>query len=132
MARSFYYLVAGFAVAATRGQVPLAVSLAEVSWFRFLALLDFDGVGHAGAESLLDQGDLAAGGRRREMRKVHRYLGTTDVINSNRQDRDAGSLVPESKVHALLRYRDGLDFRVYDHLGIGVGVESTFSRCDAT
>lgn len=118
-------LIARFAVAATVGEVPLAVSLAEEG-----GLLDNHRVIHASADRLLDERHFATRRRRREVREVHGNLRTADVVNFDGQDGDASTLIAEREVHALLRHRDRLYLRVYHHPGISV--EPSLARGDAS
>lgn len=71
-------LIARFTVATTRWKVPFAVSLAEEGW-----LFDFHSVRDTSADRLFNERDLATGRRGRKMGKVHRDLGTADVIHLN-------------------------------------------------
>lgn len=112
-------LVAGLAEASAALQVPVAVAFAQVFGRRVL-----DGVGHADAVRLLDGGQLAAGGRGRERGERGRHLGTRDVVDSDGQERDAGALVAERKVHTFLRHRDGAHLRVDDHLSRAIQIEN--------
>ena len=108
-------LVSRLAVASAARKVPLSVPFAEEG-----GLLDHHRVGHASADRLLDQRDLATRRRGREVGKVDGNLRTADVVDLDGKNGDAGALVPERKVDALLRHRYRLHLRVYHHLGVGV------------
>lgn len=120
-------------MAPARRQIPLAIALAEEGGFWLLALV-VHRVGHACASSLLNHSHFAARRRRREVREVDRDFGAADVVHPDRQDRDAGALVPEGEVNALFRHRYRLDLCVDDHLGVGVesALSGGDSTCDAT
>lgn len=111
-------LEAGLALAPARGQVPLAVALAQVG-----GRLHLLGVVHALARRLLDHRHLAARRRRREAGEVDRRLRARDVVHLDGEQGDAGALVPEREVHALLVDGDRLDLRVDDDLAVGGLVE---------
>ena len=120
-------LKARLALAASGGQVPLAVPLAQVRGGLHLLR-----VVHALARGLLYHRHLAARRCCREAGEVDRCLRTGDVVHLDGEERDAGALVPESEVHALLVDGDGLDLRVDDHFAVGGLVEAALSRGDAT
>lgn len=114
-------LEAGFTLAATRGQVPLPVTLAQVG-----GSADLLRVLHAAARGLFDEGDLAARRGGREMGEVDGRLWAGDVVHLDSEKRNAGALIPEGEVHALLGDRYGFDLRVDVHFG--VGIESALPR----
>lgn len=112
-------LEAGLALAAARGQVPLAVALAQVRGGLHLL-----GVVHALARGLLDDRHLATRRRRREAGEVDRRLRARDVVHLDGEQRDAGALIPEREVHPFLVDGDGLHLRVDDDLAVGRLVEA--------
>jgi len=118
-------LVARFAMASARREIPFAISLAEES-----RLGDFDGIRNTNAARLLNKRNLATGWCGRKMCEVHRNFRATDVVYLDGQDRYASALVTKGEVDALLRHRNRLHFGVYHHLGIRV--EPTLARSYTT
>lgn len=84
---------------------------------------------HARARRLLYARDLRPRGRGGEVRERLGDFRARDVVHLYSQEGDAGALVPEGEVHALLGDGDGPDLRVDDDVG-RVG-EASFVSSDA-
>ena len=108
-------LITRFAVASSSRKIPFAISLAEECW-----LLDFHRISNTDSFGLFNKGHFPASGRFWKVGEVHGDFWTTDVVDLNRQDRDASSLISKGEVDSFFGHWDWFHLSVDYHFCVGV------------